>query len=126
MATDDFADLLGPALGAAILEKGFSELTTVQKAVLAPALQGRDLRITSQTGSGKTVAIGFVLRELAAQPGALKDKLAHPRALVIVPTRELAKQVVQELTWLFAPLSAKVAKFSIAALGSTMAASPVA
>ncbi len=107
--SDDFADLLGPSLARAIQEKGFTELTTVQKAVLDPALKGRDLRVTSQTGSGKTVAIGFVIRELAAQPSSLRDKLAHPRALVIVPTRELAKQVVLELTWLFAPISVKVA-----------------
>jgi len=109
MATVDFAELLGPALGAAISAKGFTELTPVQKAVLDPALVGRDLRVTSQTGSGKTVAIGLVVRELAGQPSNAKDKLAHPRALVIVPTRELAKQVVQELTWLYAPLNAKVA-----------------
>ena len=109
MATVDFAELLGSALGTAIQEKGFTELTQVQKAVLDPALSGRDLRVTSQTGSGKTVAIGLVIRELAGQPSAAKDKLAHPRALVIVPTRELAKQVVQELTWLYAPLNAKVA-----------------
>ncbi|MEO8905930.1 MAG: DEAD/DEAH box helicase [Polyangiaceae bacterium] len=109
MATVDFAELLGSALGTAIQEKGFTDLTQVQKAVLDPALAGRDLRVTSQTGSGKTVAIGFVIRDLAAQPSSAKDKLAHPRALVIVPTRELAKQVVQELTWLFAPLNAKVA-----------------
>jgi len=109
MATVDFAELLGPALGAAISAKGFTELTTVQKAVLDPALAGRDLRVTSQTGSGKTVAIGLVIRELAGQPSNAKDKLAHPRALVIVPTRELAKQVVQELTWLYAPLNVKVA-----------------
>jgi len=109
MAAVDFAELLGPALGAAISAKGFTELTPVQKAVLDPALSGRDLRVTSQTGSGKTVAIGLVIRELAGQPSRAKDKLAHPRALVIVPTRELAKQVVQELTWLYAPLDAKVA-----------------
>jgi len=109
MATVDFAELLGPALGAAISEKGFTDLTPVQKAVLDPALGGRDLRVTSQTGSGKTVAIGLVIRELAGEPSQVKDRLAHPRALVIVPTRELAKQVVQELTWLFAPLAAKVA-----------------
>ncbi|HET7545215.1 MAG TPA: DEAD/DEAH box helicase [Polyangiaceae bacterium] len=108
MATVDFAELLGPALGAAISEKGFTELTPVQKAVLDPALAGRDLRVTSQTGSGKTVAIGLVIRQLAGEPSQNKDKLAHPRALVIVPTRELAKQVVQELTWLYAPLDAKV------------------
>ena len=109
MATDDLAELLGPALSAAIREKGFTELTQVQKAVLDPALVGRDLRVTSQTGSGKTVAIGLVIRELAGAPSSAKDKLAHPRALVIVPTRELAKQVVQELTWLYAPLDVKVA-----------------
>jgi ATP-dependent RNA helicase DeaD len=109
MATVDFAELLGPALGTAISEKGFTELTPVQKAVLDPALAGRDLRVTSQTGSGKTLAIGFVVRELAAAPSSAKDKVAHPRALVIVPTRELAKQVVQELTWLFAPINVKVA-----------------
>jgi ATP-dependent RNA helicase DeaD len=109
MATVDFAELLGTALGSAISEKGFTDLTQVQKAVLDPALAGRDLRITSQTGSGKTLAIGFAVRELAAHQSAAKDKLAHPRALVIVPTRELAKQVVQELTWLFAPLNVKVA-----------------
>ena len=109
MATVDFAELLGPALGAAIQEKGFTDLTTVQKAVLDPALKGRDLRVTSQTGSGKTLAIGFSIRDLAAEPTITKDRLAHPRALVIVPTRELAKQVVQELTWLFAGLDIKVA-----------------
>ncbi|HEX3777633.1 MAG TPA: DEAD/DEAH box helicase [Polyangiaceae bacterium] len=109
MVMVDFAEQLGPALGAAIAAKGFTELTQVQKAVLDPELAGRDLRVTSQTGSGKTVAIGFVLRELAADPSPLRDKLAHPRALVIVPTRELAKQVVEELRWLYAPLSAKVA-----------------
>jgi len=101
--------LLGPALDAAIREKGFTELTQVQKAVLDPALAGRDLRVTSQTGSGKTVAIGFILRALAAEPSAVSDRLAHPRALVIVPTRELAKQFVEELRWLYAPLAAKVA-----------------
>ncbi len=109
MATVDFAELIGPALATAIKEKGFTDLTQVQKAVLDPALAGRDLRVTSQTGSGKTVAIGLAIREIAGEPSTAKDRLAHPRALVIVPTRELAKQVVQELAWLFAPLNVKVA-----------------
>ena len=52
---------LRPALAGALEKKGFTELTPVQEAVLDPALAGRDLRITSQTGSGKTVAIGFAL-----------------------------------------------------------------
>ncbi len=55
-----FADV--PAgLGQALQDKGFTELTSVQTAVLAPELASRDLRISSQTGSGKTVAIGLVL-----------------------------------------------------------------
>jgi ATP-dependent RNA helicase DeaD len=80
----------------------------VQEAVLDPALAGRDLRITSQTGSGKTVAIGFAVRALVE--GATSSAgIAKPRVLVVAPTRELAKQVEEELRWLFLPLKARVA-----------------
>ena len=55
----------GRSLAAALAKKaGFSSLTSVQQAVLDPALRGRDLRITSQTGSGKTVAIGLVVADM--------------------------------------------------------------
>src|SRR5690606_9674794 len=50
-----------------------------------------------------TVAIGLVLRRLVAQRGA-----QGPVALVIAPTRELARQVERELTWLYEPLGARV------------------
>jgi ATP-dependent RNA helicase DeaD len=103
--------VLGPALLGALQQKGYSTLTAVQTAVLDPAFSGRDLRITSQTGSGKTVAVGFALREFVAEkaPGNGKEgALARPRALVIAPTRELAKQVEAELSWLFAPLAVSV------------------
>ena len=102
---------LGAALLGALEQKGYTTLTAVQTAVLDPSLSGRDLRITSQTGSGKTVAVGFALRDFVAEkaPGIAKDgALARPRALVIAPTRELAKQVEEELSWLFAPLAASV------------------
>lgn len=99
---DGFDELVGPALAKALREKGFTTLTPVQDAVLAADLAGRDLRISSQTGSGKTVAIGFTFREdLEAGEGT--------RAIVVTPTRELAKQVCAELSWLFAPLRAQVA-----------------
>jgi ATP-dependent RNA helicase DeaD len=109
----EFASILGPALAGALEQRGFQRLTPVQEAVLDPALADRDLRVTSQTGSGKTVAIGFALRELvqrtpAASPSGSRGS-ARPRALVVAPTRELAKQVEEELRWLFAPLGAKVA-----------------
>jgi ATP-dependent RNA helicase DeaD len=72
----------------------------VQEAVLAPGLAGRDLRISSETGSGKTVAIGFVLAPLldTASDDAGRGR---PRAILIAPTRELAAQVRTELAWLF-------------------------
>lgn len=108
MLVADWADALGPALVAAIEAKGFVDLTPVQKAVLDPALADRDLRVSSQTGSGKTVAIGFVLRALAAEPGQ-RGEPARPKGLVIAPTRELAKQVAEELTWLYAPLGTRIA-----------------
>jgi ATP-dependent RNA helicase DeaD len=104
MIEEEHAELLGPGLSEALAAKGFTDLTAVQLAVLNPEVAGRDLRISSQTGSGKTVAIGFVLRDTI--PGKPGEK--GPRAMVITPTRELAKQVEQELAWLFAPLRARV------------------
>ena len=47
-------------LGPVLAERGFTELTPIQTAVLDPDVIGRDLRISSQTGSGKTVALGLV------------------------------------------------------------------
>ncbi|HKU42218.1 MAG TPA: DEAD/DEAH box helicase [Polyangiales bacterium] len=105
----EYADRLGPSLLGAIERKGYTELTSVQRAVLDPALDGRDLRITSQTGSGKTLAIGLALRELVAAESPATAGVARPRALVIAPTRELAHQVEEELRWLFADTSARLA-----------------
>jgi ATP-dependent RNA helicase DeaD len=98
-----FSDVLEPALAQALEERGFTALTPVQLAVLDPAASGRDLRITSQTGSGKTVAIGLVVRPL------LEDRKGTPTVLMIAPTRELARQVQEELSWLFASIGVKVA-----------------
>jgi ATP-dependent RNA helicase DeaD len=100
--------LLDPALATALTERGYTELTPVQAAVLDPALTGRDLRITSQTGSGKTLAIGFAVRDLVQGPSDLGHAEGSPRSLVVTPTRELAKQVEAELSWLFAPRHARV------------------
>ncbi|WP_084686470.1 DEAD/DEAH box helicase [Paracoccus zeaxanthinifaciens] len=88
-------------LAAALAEKGYDSLTSVQTAVLADDAQGRDLLVSAQTGSGKTVAFG-----LAMGPEVLKNdtlpEAALPRALAIAPTRELALQVARELSWLYA------------------------
>ncbi len=57
---DPFAAVPAP-IASALKTRGFKDLTAVQKAVVAAQSQGRDLRISSQTGSGKTVAIGIAL-----------------------------------------------------------------
>jgi ATP-dependent RNA helicase DeaD len=100
-------------LGAALRKAGFENFTAIQQAILDPELTGRDLRISSQTGSGKTVALGLLLAPTvaiaAATAGPRKGRRkAAPVALLIAPTRELAGQLGRELSWLYAPLNARV------------------
>ena len=106
-----FADLdAHPALRSALAARAYAEPTPVQAAVLEPTLEGRDLLVSSRTGSGKTVAFGLVLaRTLLGEMASFPP--ASPRAplgLVIAPTRELAVQVQRELAWLFAEAGARV------------------
>lgn len=109
MSLAEFADLLRPELLSAFERKGYTTLTSVQRVVLDPELAGRDLRVTSQTGSGKTVAIGLTLRDLPLTEAAAHSGVARPLALVITPTRELAQQVEQELSWLYRDAGVRVA-----------------
>lgn len=95
---DPFAAVPAP-LRKALEQRGFAALTEVQTAVLAADLPGRNLRISSQTGSGKTVALGMVLARDMLETGSAER--VGPEALVITPTRELATQVAEELAWLF-------------------------
>jgi ATP-dependent RNA helicase DeaD len=103
-----FAELaVHPSLARALTEKGYAAPTPVQAAV-ASAPVDRDLLVSAQTGSGKTVAFG-----LASAPTLLGDaerftKAGKPLALVIAPTRELAMQVQRELTWLYQPSGGRV------------------
>lgn len=97
-----------PALERALAAQGYLEPTPVQAAVLEADAEGRDLLVSAQTGSGKTVAFG-----LAAAPTLLGDeeifgRAGAPLCLVIAPTRELAIQVNRELTWLYAQAMAVV------------------
>jgi superfamily II DNA/RNA helicase len=84
-----FADLGVPAdLVAVLSERGITQPFPIQSATLVDALAGRDLCGRAPTGSGKTLAFGLALaaRVNKARPG-------RPRALVLLPTRELAEQV---------------------------------
>ena len=104
----DLEQRIGAPMAQALAQKGYLELTSVQEAVLDPALAGHDVRLSSQTGSGKTVAIGFLLRNAVEAHAAGGERAAPPAALVVTPTRELAKQVEQELGWLLAPYRVSV------------------
>src|SRR5450755_482458 len=117
-----------PALAKALAERGYETATGVQAAVLDPAVAGRDLLVSSQTGSGKTIAFGVIVAETllgvsrteagespapppAPMPAYGKSR-GEPGALVIVPTRELATQVRGELAWLLADTRLRLASFT--------------
>jgi ATP-dependent RNA helicase DeaD len=98
-----------PFLGEALAERGYSSPTPVQAAVLEPQALGRDLVVSAQTGSGKTVAFGLAMAgELLDSEGAM-PRTSSPLALVIAPTRELALQVSRELAWLYGKAGARIA-----------------
>jgi ATP-dependent RNA helicase RhlE len=87
----------------ALARRGVETPFAVQTLVLPDALGGVDVLAASPTGSGKTLAFGIPLVERIA-PGGGK-----PSALVLVPTRELATQVVEELAPLAAARSLRMA-----------------
>lgn len=98
-----------PALGQALNQRGYTELTPVQKAVLAPELRDADALVSAQTGSGKTVAFGLALAPTLLGEAERFERAETPLALVVAPTRELALQVKRELEWLFAQTGASIA-----------------
>ncbi|HYF23475.1 MAG TPA: DEAD/DEAH box helicase [Caulobacteraceae bacterium] len=99
---------VNPALDRALADQGYVQPTPVQLAVLERGAQDKDLLVSAQTGSGKTVAYGLAMAstllggaERFADPGA-------PLALIVAPTRELAVQVHRELAWLYAHAGARL------------------
>ncbi|WP_018685945.1 DEAD/DEAH box helicase [Actinokineospora enzanensis] len=94
--TVSFADLgLPKPLLRALADAGIDSPFPIQSATLPDALAGRDVLGRAQTGSGKTLAFGLAL--LARLDGGSSAPL-RPRALILVPTRELALQVSDALT----------------------------
>ncbi|BBK43472.1 DEAD/DEAH box helicase [Allostella vacuolata] len=95
-------------LARALAEREYLEPTPVQAAVLEPAAIDRDMLVSAQTGSGKTVAYGLALASTLLGDAQQMARAGDPLALVIAPTRELALQVQRELTWLYAHTGAQV------------------
>lgn len=96
-------------LAAALANRGYEKLTAVQQAVLAPETVGRDLLVSAQTGSGKTVAFGISAAADLLDADGMMPVTHSALALAIAPTRELALQVAAELTWLYAGTGAQIA-----------------
>ncbi|MGZ3246019.1 MAG: DEAD/DEAH box helicase [Croceibacterium sp.] len=99
---------LPPHLSAALSGRGYTELTPVQAAVLQPESAGRDLIVSAQTGSGKTVAFGLAMASELLNENGVTSSAAKSLALVVAPTRELALQVSRELIWLYSGAGARI------------------
>jgi superfamily II DNA/RNA helicase len=78
----------------AVEANGFKDATAIQEQAIPPVLEGRDLIASAQTGTGKTAA--FMLPMLHMILNTPPEKGIRPKALVLVPTRELAMQVTEE------------------------------
>ena len=88
------------ALVRALTDAGYTEPTAVQSRAIPPALAGRDVRVSSSTGSGKTAsfvlpALQGVLDQRANGERRERGIAYGPRVLVLTPTRELAMQVAK-------------------------------
>lgn len=86
---------LSPALLRAVSARDYLTPTAIQAAAIPAVLQGRDVLASAQTGSGKTAAFALPLLQLLQQPSSEKPR--RVRLLVLVPTRELAAQVGEEI-----------------------------
>jgi len=98
-----------PALRRALAARSYLEPTPVQAAVMADGARDRDLVVSAQTGSGKTVAFGLALAARLLGDAERFAPAGAPRALIVTPTRELAIQVYRELSWLYAETGARIA-----------------
>ena len=97
-----------PPLARSLAAKGYVEPTPVQAAILDASHGARDLLVSAQTGSGKTVAFGLALAPTLLGAEEKFGAARAPLSLVVAPTRELAMQVQRELSWLYAGTGARV------------------
>ena len=82
---------LKPEILKALKDLGYEDLTPIQEETFSPILKGRDLLARAETGSGKTAACGIPLVQM------IDPSLNAIQALILVPTRELALQYVEDI-----------------------------
>ena len=88
-----FSDLgLSQDLLRAVAEQGYNEPTPIQQQAIPAILQGKDVFASAQTGTGKTAGFTLPLLQLLNNSSSRKE-YRTPRALILLPTRELAQQV---------------------------------
>ena len=98
---------LSPDLMKGLEAAGYEKCTPVQEQVLTCGLSGEDLYVQSQTGTGKTASyLVLMLQQLLT-----KEELAGKKALIMVPTRELAVQVEEEAKTLISGTNLKTGSF---------------
>ena len=98
--TQSFSELsLSPAIERAVAEMGYESMTPIQAQAIPVVLQGRDVMGAAQTGTGKTAAFTLpLLQRMMKHENASTSPARHPvRALVLLPTRELADQVAEQV-----------------------------
>ncbi len=98
--TASFSNLsLAPTLARAVAEMGYESMTPIQAQAIPVVLTGQDVMGAAQTGTGKTAAFSLpLLQRLLKHENPSTSPARHPvRALVLLPTRELADQVAQQI-----------------------------
>ncbi|RYX89677.1 MAG: DEAD/DEAH box helicase [Comamonadaceae bacterium] len=98
--TSSFSNLsLAPQLARAVAEMGYETMTPIQEQAIPVVLEGRDVMGAAQTGTGKTAAFSLpLLQRMMKHENPSTSPARHPvRALVLLPTRELADQVAQQV-----------------------------
>ncbi|MFN4119347.1 DEAD/DEAH box helicase [Acidovorax sp.] len=98
--TSSFSNLsLAEPLARAVAEMGYESMTPIQEQAIPVVLTGQDVMGAAQTGTGKTAAFSLpLLQRLLKHENSSTSPARHPvRALVLLPTRELADQVAQQI-----------------------------
>ncbi|MEJ2803228.1 DEAD/DEAH box helicase [Comamonadaceae bacterium PP-2] len=90
---------LAEPISRAVSEMGYASMTPIQAQAIPVVLTGKDVMGAAQTGTGKTAAFSLpLLQKLMRHENASTSPARHPvRALVLLPTRELADQVAQQI-----------------------------
>lgn len=107
ITTATFAEFaLHPAILTAVHAAGYSEPTPIQSQAIPVVLSGKDVMGLAQTGTGKTAAFVLpIVHRLSKSQAAPRAGRQAPRALIIVPTRELAEQVNEVVEQFGQPLN---------------------